>query len=133
MGKSLVNLVGGKDHQWKDIAFSELDPKMVRTPQYKLIKNGEYKRFSGAEDYELYDMLKDPKEENDISADPAHAKVLQELKMKLENWLQDRPPAPMLEGVEKTQFTKPLPLPRDVTQAEKRRPQDKVVPERQLQ
>ena len=127
-GRSLINLVGGEDPQWKDIAYSELDPKMIRTPQYKLIKNGEYKRFSGPGDYELYDMIKDPKEENDLSADPAHAQALQELRRKLESWLQDRPAPPAMQGVERTLPAKPLPLPRDVIQAEKRRPQDKVVP-----
>jgi arylsulfatase A-like enzyme len=127
-GRSLVNLVGGRDPHWKDVAYSELDPKMIRTPRYKLIQNGEFKRFGGPGDYELYDLLKDPQEANDLSADPLHAQVLRELKAKLATWLADRPAAPVMAGVERTLPAKPLPPPLDVRQAERRRPPQQVVP-----
>ena len=38
-GRSMTTLVAGKDAGWKDRAFAERGSSMVRTPQYKLIKN----------------------------------------------------------------------------------------------
>ena len=38
-GKSMVGLVSGTDERWKNRAFEERGSMMVRTPQYKLIKN----------------------------------------------------------------------------------------------
>jgi choline-sulfatase len=100
-GKSLVNLVAGKDPHWKNVARAELGPKMIRTPQYKLIKTGAT--------YELYDMIQDPKEERDLAGDPAQAKTLAELKEKMDTWQQENPPAPVMEGVEKSQATDSVP------------------------
>jgi arylsulfatase A-like enzyme len=101
-GKSVVNLVAGKHSQWKNIAYAQCDGMMVRTPQYKLVRNTGRKYRTVHSEFELYDLTKDPKEEQDLSADPAHAQVLQELKLKMEAWQQDRPPVPVMEGVEKT-------------------------------
>jgi arylsulfatase A-like enzyme len=93
-GKSLVNLVTRKDPKWKNTAYSELGPKMIRTPQYKLIKTGA--------DYELYDMTRDSQEQNNLVNDPGHARVIEELKAKLEAWLKSQSPLPVMEGVEQT-------------------------------
>ena len=100
-GKSLVNLVAGKDPQWKNVARAELGPKMIRTPQFKLIKTGAT--------YELYDMLQDPKEEHDLAGEPAHAKELADLKGKMDTWLQESPAAPVMEGVERSQAANSAP------------------------
>ena len=96
-GQSLAHLVAGTEPHWKNIAFAELGTQMVRTPQYKLIKLDDQ--------YELYDMLQDPKEAHDLSHDPACANVLAELKSKMEAWLKECPPAPVIEGVEKSMPT----------------------------
>ena len=100
-GKSLVNLVAGKDPHWKNTAYAELGPKMIRTPQYKLIRNGEA--------FELYDLIRDPKEDHNLAGDPAHARALEELKTKLEAWLHDSPPRPVMAGVEKSEASDTVP------------------------
>ena len=50
---------GSKDPQWKNVAYAELGTKMIRMPQYKLIKNGE--------EFECMTYLKDPKENHNLA------------------------------------------------------------------
>jgi arylsulfatase A-like enzyme len=98
-GRSLVRLVAGTDHAWKDCAFSELGYLMIRTPQYKLIKNGDKRMQAGGDTWELYDLLKDPREEHNLAADPAFAKVVEELSLRLDAWQKDVPPVPVIQGL----------------------------------
>ena len=43
--------------------------------------------------------MKDPREEHDLAQDPAHAKVLEELKGQLEAWHNDMPSVPTIAGL----------------------------------
>ena len=99
-GKSLVRLVSGRETNWKNRAFAERGSMMVRTPQYKLIKNVSKGVRKGEGEYELYDLTKDSKEEHDLINVPAHARVVEELKAQLDAWQKDMPPLPVIEGVQ---------------------------------
>jgi arylsulfatase A-like enzyme len=98
-GTSVVGLVSGTDKAWKNRAFSERGSMMVRTPQYKLIKNDPKEMRRGGDEYELYDMVKDPGEEHNLVKDAAYAKVFQELKGQLEAWHAEVPPVPTIAGL----------------------------------
>jgi arylsulfatase A-like enzyme len=99
-GRSMVGLVSGTDKQWKNRAFEERGSLMIRTPQYKLIQNDPKELRRGGGEYELYDLVQDPREEHDLAADPAHARVLEELKAQLKAWHSDVPPVPTIAGLE---------------------------------
>ncbi|MCU0978821.1 MAG: sulfatase-like hydrolase/transferase [Pirellulaceae bacterium] len=97
-GRSLTKLVAGTDPDWKELAFAERGSSMVRTAQYKFIKNAKKnERRGGAA--ELYDLTKDPLETNNLADDPVHAATLQEFAARLEAWQKDIPPVPVIEGV----------------------------------
>jgi arylsulfatase A-like enzyme len=98
-GASMVGLVSGTDRKWKNRAFEERGSMMIRTPQYKLIKNDPKGLRRGEREYELYDLTRDPKEEHDLAADPALAQVLEQLKAQLEAWHNDVPPVPTVAGL----------------------------------
>ena len=97
--RSLTALVAGKEAGWKDLAFAERGSAMVRTPQYKFIKNGKKNERHGGGEPELYDLTKDPLETNNLAKDPAHAMICKELACQLEAWQKDIPPVPVIEGV----------------------------------
>jgi len=99
-GKSMVRLVSGSETKWKNRAFAERGSMMVRTAQYKLIKNFSKDIRRGQGEYELYNLTKDPKEEHDLAKDPGCGKVVQELRAQLETWQKDIPPWPVIAGVE---------------------------------
>ncbi|MBM4090060.1 MAG: DUF4976 domain-containing protein [Planctomycetes bacterium] len=93
-GRSMTKLVAGTEKDWKDRVFAERVTQMVRTPQYKLIRE-----LRGNGSYELYDLTKDPLETNNIVADPARAAIVKQLAAQLEAWQNDLPPVPLIEGV----------------------------------
>lgn len=93
-GRSMTELVAGKASDWKDRAFAERNSRMIRTLQYKLIYEP---RGAGA--YELYDLMKDPMETNNLALDPAHASIRKELATQLDAWQNDSPPVPVMAGV----------------------------------
>jgi len=97
-GRSLTALVAGKAADWKDRAFAERISTMVRTPQYKLIRNARKARPDGGE-YELYELTRDPSETNNLATDPAHAAAFKNLTAQLESWQKDCPPVPVMAGV----------------------------------
>ena len=98
-GRSMTALVAGQDAGWKDLAFAERGSAMVRTPQFKFIKNERKSERRGNGGPELYDLIGDPLETNNLAADPAHAAVLKDLAARLEAWQQDVPPVPVVDGV----------------------------------
>jgi len=93
-GRSLTALVAGKDSNWKNRAFAERNSQMIRTPQHKLIHEPR-----GAGSYELYDLIKDPLETNNLATDPACAAIFKDLATQLDAWQKDIPPVPVIEGV----------------------------------
>ncbi len=72
---------------------------MVRTTQYKFIQNQQNRTQRGGGEPELYDLIKDPLETNDLAKDPAHAATVKDLSAQLETWQQNLPPVPIIEGV----------------------------------
>lgn len=99
-GRSLAGLVAGRDPAWRDCAFSERGNSMIRTPQYKLVRNEPKDVRRGGTAYELYDLAKDPLETHNCYADPAYAAVVKELAARLEVWQKETPPVPVVAGVD---------------------------------
>jgi len=124
-GRSMTRLASGSESGWKDRAFAERNSRMIRTPQYKLIKNDSKSVRRGGSEYELYDLTKDPQEAHDLASDPAHTAVVRELAARLEAWEKDNPPVPVMAGVS-------LPPKADAsdraTKAEKKAERKKRVP-----
>lgn len=104
-GRSMTTLVAGKDTDWKNRAFAERGSSMIRTPQYKLISNAKKEFRKGGSEYELYNLIKDPLETNNLATDPAHAAILKDLCDQREAWEKDIPAVPVISGVS------PLPMP----------------------
>ncbi len=102
-GQSLAPLVAGKAAAWKNRVFAERGSMMIRTPQYKLIKNDDRELRRGAGEFELYDLTRDPGETHNLIADSAHAKIVAELKAQLDTWQKDVPPVPAIQGVKLSQ------------------------------
>ena len=98
-GRSLTALVAGKDSGWKNRAFAERGSSMIRTAQYKYIKNEKKNVRHGGGAVELYDLNKDPLELHNLADDPACAAIRQDLAGQLEAWQKDRPPVPVIAGV----------------------------------
>jgi arylsulfatase A-like enzyme len=97
-GRSLAALVARQAADWKNRAFAERISTMIRTPQYKLIRDARKARGDGGE-YELYDLTRDPSETNNLASDRAHAAAFKELAAQLEAWQKDNPPVPVMAGV----------------------------------
>jgi len=98
-GRSLAKLVAGAQPDWKERAHAERGSSMVRTAQYKFIKNERKNVRHGGGESELYDLTRDPMETNNLARDPAHAVVVRELAAQLEAWQKDIPPVPVIQGV----------------------------------
>jgi choline-sulfatase len=93
-GRSLTQLVAGKESSWKNRAFAERISQMVRTTEYKLIFEPR-----GKGTYELYDLVNDPQETKNLIEDPARAAVVKDLTAQLQAWQKDVPCVPVVEGV----------------------------------
>ncbi len=98
-----MSLAAGKETAWKTAIFAERGSMMVRTAQYKLIRNQERDIRKGEGEYELYDLVKDPGEDVNLINDPACGSVVKELNARLEAWQKDRPSPPVVKGVWTTQ------------------------------
>jgi arylsulfatase A-like enzyme len=104
-GKSLTGLTAATEKNWKNRAFAQRTTMMVRTPQYKLIKDERKARRGGGEGaYELYDLTKDPKEETDLAADPQYKAVVVDLAKLIGDWQKDVPPPAKFAGIEPPAF-----------------------------
>ncbi len=118
-GKSLTALVAGKDAAWKNRAFAERSSSMVRTAQFKYIKNAAKNERHGGGAAELYDLTKDPLELHNLAGDPAYAATLKDLAAQHDAWQKDVPPVPVLAGVA------PEPPPGATTDAETKQGQER--------
>ena len=72
----------GGDHEgisWSDAVYLDQEAtRVIRTHQYSY-----WKRMKGTGKNELYDMQKDPMQENDLYGNPDHAEVVSELDRRL--------------------------------------------------
>ncbi len=48
---------------------------------------------------QLFDLIQDPQETNNLANDPAHAETVRELSEQIDAWQKDVPPVPVIEGV----------------------------------
>lgn len=131
-GKSFLPVVRGEKEEVNDAIFAEVtyhaayEPKRcVRTARYKY-----QRRYDGRTTYvlpncddgaaksywlregwqkqqllhseELYDLVFDPAERNDLARDPAHAEILQQMQKHMDDWMHSTND-PLLHG--------PVPLP----------------------
>jgi len=81
-GLSLRPLVEGRNPPWRPYAASTTArsrERMIRTPEYKLIND------RVTREYVLYDLVKDPWEMRNVSADPAHAGTLARLRIVMDD------------------------------------------------
>ncbi|MCF7817343.1 MAG: sulfatase-like hydrolase/transferase [Kiritimatiellales bacterium] len=97
-GTSLVPLAAGRTDGWQERAYAERITTMVRTPRFKLVRDARKARAAGGE-YELYDLVSDPFETNNIVANPAYSKTFKDLAAQMESWQADQPPVPVIAGV----------------------------------
>jgi len=101
-GTSLLSLLENKSTNWSDRllfcqGYGTADPQirrcfMVRTQRYKLVQQTglEERGFRIPEDnfrYELFDMINDPQEKNDIAEE--HPMLVKKLIKEYENWFAD--------------------------------------------
>jgi uncharacterized sulfatase len=94
-GKSFVSLARGRDPKWKDLAYAQLRDGMIRTPEFKFIDNS----LEGSGPYELYDMRKDLKEENNLADSPKHRALVEDFKKQLARWRADKPAPVKIAGM----------------------------------
>lgn len=125
-GRSIMPLIRGEADQINDEIFSEVtyhaayEPmRAVRTQRWKYIRrfggrnrpvlpncddspsktiwleNGWADRVLAEE--EIYDLIFDPNETQNLAADPAHAKVLEEMRQRLQRWMESTDD-PLLKG-----------------------------------
>lgn len=89
-GESLLPIAGGNDHGWKDEAVSEYLAHAVRGPM-AMLRRGRYKfNYVHGERAELFDLEADPGERHDLSDDPEHRAILDEMRQSLfQRWHPD--------------------------------------------
>ena len=144
-GQSLVSIANGTVKSLHDAIFSEVtfhaafEPKRgVRTARWNYIRNfsapcppalancddGLSKRLLVASGFadrivpaeELYDLMLDPQESDNLAADPGHAALLAEFRARLDCWMRDTAD-PLLSA-----DVSVLPLPQTVNTREQREP-----------
>ena len=82
-GDSLLPLTQGTASDWKDFAFSEYLAHGVERPM-AMIRKGRYKyNYSLGDPPELYDIVNDPSEFQNLANDKAYQTVCQELEAQL--------------------------------------------------
>jgi N-sulfoglucosamine sulfohydrolase len=125
-GRSLMALARGETDQVNEAIFAEVNyhaayqpQRAVRTPRWKYIRHfgdRHLPALSNCDDgpskdlwvehgwaqrpvapQQLYDLVFDPNEVNNLAADPAHAGVLAEMRQRLRDWME-RTRDPLLGG-----------------------------------
>ena len=103
-GESFRKILNGKSSKWRDVIYyhyyeypqphSVIPHYGVRTERYKLIHF-----YQVVDEWELYDLEKDPKEMKSVYNDPAYAKVRAQLHKKLvalqKKYKDTKPEAPL--------------------------------------
>lgn len=86
-GDSLLPLIHETDSTWKDYAFSEYLAHGVQRPM-AMLRKGKYKyNYSLGDPSELYDILEDPEEFNNLSNNSEYQEVCNSLESELlEQW-----------------------------------------------
>ena len=92
-GKSLLPILKGhKPDEWRDSIYYHYYhngaynlPKIeaTRSDRYKLVRYYEHKKFDFGEQWELFDLQKDPTEQLSVYANPEYASVLEEMQHEL--------------------------------------------------
>jgi arylsulfatase A-like enzyme len=79
-GRSFAeHLKGSELASWSDAVYMDQEAtRVIRTNQYSY-----WKRLKGTGKHELYDIQKDPKQENDLYGNPDYAEVVSELDRRL--------------------------------------------------
>ena len=123
-GESYWQLLQGKNHNVRDVIYAgktfhtDYEPqRMIRSERYKLIWNAEVDIINVPADimhspiypqmietltverpsFELYDLTIDPNEMNNRAGDVEYADILEDLRQRLFQWMQDTDD-PILEG-----------------------------------
>lgn len=79
-GRSLRPLMENPEMAWPYAAFSQvLHGRSIRTEAWRYTEWGK----DGAQGVELYDHLRDPREQHNLAAQPAQSKVVAELRVRL--------------------------------------------------
>ncbi len=88
-GESMVNLINGKDDNWRNYSVSEYYAHniaaghcMIRKGNYKYVYFNEIDSNNGAE-RQLFNMEKDPNEFNNLADDPKYKDIIEELHLLL--------------------------------------------------
>jgi arylsulfatase A-like enzyme len=82
-GMSLVPLLT-QQGEWRDALLLEAWPKQSSDfPAYQAVETEQYVYVNYGEDFELYDLINDPYQLNNLSGDPATADLIAQLQAKL--------------------------------------------------
>ena len=92
-GKSLLPILKGhKPDEWRDSIYYHYYhngaynlPKIeaTRSDRYKLVRYYDHKKFDFGEQWELFDLQKDPTEQQSVYTNPEYASVLEEMQHEL--------------------------------------------------
>jgi N-acetylglucosamine-6-sulfatase len=92
-GRSFLPLLAGRSVEWRDAVFYEYywERNFPHTPTVHGIRTDRYKyiHYHGIWDIdELYDLQEDPEEMHNLIGDPAHQERIEELNVRLFDWLE---------------------------------------------
>jgi arylsulfatase A-like enzyme len=85
-GRSLLPILSGKmPKDWRDNGAYNL-PKIeaVRSDRYKLVRYYDHKNLNFGEQWELFDLEKDPTEQKSVYSNPEYTSVLRQMRAELE-------------------------------------------------
>jgi arylsulfatase A-like enzyme len=98
-GESLLPILSGETsddwresvyyHYYHNAAYNLPKIEAVRSDRYKLVRYYDHLTLKFGEDWELFDLEKDPTEQQSVYANPEYAAVLQKMKREL-NKLRDQ-------------------------------------------
>lgn len=82
-GKSLRPFFDDPRHKWKEVAFSQVTRDKLNKLMGRTVRTARWRYTEwddGKKGVELYDHNRDPREETNLAADPAHAETVKRLK-----------------------------------------------------